>query len=170
MSNPIEIAVDTNVLLDLANGDGLVIDCLETIRKRIKNIRVVVLPTVILELAELADNGDTEQARLLATAALRNIRKWGFLPVNCIPVGHGIVEETGRKLRKNGLIPEDEIHDSFIVAEAGLRGVSILLSSDHHIKDIDQNSLKILLDGCDVSCPLIASPWKIVNEFFLKKD
>jgi hypothetical protein len=52
------------------------------------------------------------------------------------------------------------------VAEAALYGATMLVSSDGHIKDIDQKMLKIELDASDVHCPLIASPWKIVNTFF----
>jgi rRNA-processing protein FCF1 len=92
MSNPIEIAVDTNVLLDLANDDETVIDCFNTIRQRIPNAQTVVLPTVIQELADLADSGETARKRELALKALQSIRgRWAFSPVNCIPVGHGIV-------------------------------------------------------------------------------
>jgi hypothetical protein len=84
----------------------------------------------------------------------------------CIPVGHGLVEQIGRKIRASGLIPEEEIHDSFIVAEAALYGATMLVSSDGHIKGIDQTMLRIELKASDVDCPVIASPWKIVNNFF----
>jgi len=53
-----------------------------------------------------------------------------------------------------------------VIAEAALYGAAILISSDSHIKDIDQQMLMIELGASDVGCPLIASPWKIVNQFF----
>jgi hypothetical protein len=46
----------------------------------------------------------------------------------------------------------------FKSAEAALYEVTILLSSDAHIKDINQQMLKIELSACDVGCPLISSP------------
>jgi len=52
------------------------------------------------------------------------------------------------------------------VAEAALYGATMLISSDSHITDIDLKMLKLELDSSDVDCPLIASPWKIVNTFF----
>jgi predicted nucleic acid-binding protein len=160
------IAVDTNVLFDLAQEVEVVIDCLETIAKRVPHSSIIVLPTVILELRKRAGSGEpAEQA--IATKALSSIlNPWGFVPVNFIPVGHGIVEQIGRKIRDRGLIPDEEINDSFIVAEAALYGATMLISSDSHITDIDQKMLKIELDSSDVDCPLIASPWKIVNTFF----
>ena len=160
------IAVDTNFLFDLVQENEAVVDCLDTIRRRIPNPSIIVLPTVIIELRKWAKSGDAAQ-KAIATKAISSIlTPWRFVPVNCIPVGHGIVEQIGRRIRSKGLIPEEEIHDSFIVAEAALYGATILVSSDGHIKDIDQKMLKIELDSSDVPCPLIASPWKIVNAFF----
>jgi hypothetical protein len=83
-----------------------------------------------------------------------------------VPVGHGIVEQIARKLRERGLLPEAEVNDSYIIAEAGLLGVSILLSSDAHLKDILHTELRLVLDAAEVRTPLIASPWKIVHQFF----
>jgi predicted nucleic-acid-binding protein len=160
------IAVDTNILFDLVQEVEVVIDCLETIAKRIPNSSIIVLPTVILELRKRAKSGDLKEQAIAAKALSNILNPWGFVPVNCIPVGHGIVEQIGRKIRVCGLIPDEEIHDSFIVAEAALYGATMLVSSDAHIKDIDQKILKIELDASDVHCPLIASPWKIVNTFF----
>ena len=161
------VALDTNVLLDLAKADEKVIDCIETIRARVKNAHFVVLPTVVQELMGIADDHERDESEL-AIVALSSILEWGFQPVNCIPVGNGIVEETGRKLRNAGLIPDDQIHDSFIVAEAALADATMLVSNDAHIRDINPTQLKIELDRCDLGCPLIASPRKIVRDFFRK--
>lgn len=170
MPKPTEVALDTCVILNLAGENRLVIECLETLRAKIPNLQIVVLPTVIQELTNIADTGEMGE-RELALKALASIRgSWGFLPVNCIPVGHGIVEQTGRKIRDKQLLPEEEIHDSFVIAEAGLRDVSILLSSDTHIKDIDCQELKLLLDSCDICCPLIASPRKVVAQFSPRRE
>jgi predicted nucleic-acid-binding protein len=170
MPNVRSIAVDTNVLLDLAAEDETVLDCFATIRKRIPACQFVVLPTVIIELTDIAESGIEDDRKLALKAFSNLLNPWKFVPLNYIPVGHGIVEQIGQKLRDKGLIPENEAHDSFIVAEAALCGVTILISSDAHIKDIDASMLKIELDSSDAGCPLIASPWKIVNDFWKKKD
>jgi hypothetical protein len=161
------VAVDTNVLLNFADNVEVVIDCLDTIKSRLQNPKIIVLPTVILELTDISQSERDEHVKSLAATALGSIiDPWHFLPVNFVSVGHGIVEQIGRKIRDKGLIPEDEIHDSFVIAEAALYGVAILISSDSHIKDINQQMLKIELGASDVDCPLIASPWTIVNKFF----
>ena len=167
MPNPPLIAVDTNVLIDLADGDEIVIDCFSTIRRKFPNAPIIVPPTVIAELADIATDGDSESEKESALSALRKIRgEWGFNPINCVPVGHGIVEETARKIRAAGLIPNEEIHDSFIIAESALANVTLLLSSDGHMKDINQPALGELLDRCDVGKLIIFSPAKIVKDFF----
>lgn len=161
------IAIDTNVLIDLAAKDESVLDCLSTIKKRLKNPPVLILPTVIQELAYIADNGDSMAERDLALMALRSmLHPWEFKPVNVVPVGHGIVEETARKIRHKGLIPDEEVNDSLIIAEAALANVTILISSDHHMKGVEHEKLKRILDDCDVETPIITSPKRVVHDFF----
>jgi rRNA-processing protein FCF1 len=167
MPNPPLIAVDTNVLIDLADGNEIVIDCFSTIRRKFPDAPIIIPPTVIGELADIATDGDSESEKESALNALRKIRgEWGFNPINCVPVGHGIVEETARKIRAAGLIPNEEIHDSFVIAESALANVTLLLSSDAHMKDINQPALGELLDRCDVGKLIIFSPAKIVKDFF----
>jgi len=160
------VAVDTNVLVDRAADDELVLDCLDTIRKRLGHTTFVLLPTVIQELAFLADEGHAQHERDLAGDALRNVTRWKFVPVNFIPAGHGVTDRIAARLRARGLLPEEEVNDSLILAEAALAEVTLLVSSDAHIRDIDYTALKIELDACDVSTPLIAAPAKIVKSFF----
>jgi rRNA-processing protein FCF1 len=159
MPNPPLIAVDTNVLIDLADGDETVLDCFSTIRSKFPKAPIIVPPTVIGELTAIAIEGDTASDKKLALKALQSIRnEWGFHPINCVPVGHGIIEETARKIRAAGLVPDEEVHDSFIIAESALANATMLLSSDGHMKDIDQTTLKNVLDGCDVAKLIIFSP------------
>ena len=118
------------------------------------------------ELVLKADHGDTPPDRRLARKVLVNLLTWRVRPVNFIPVGRGIVAEIARKMRRADLIPNDEVNDALIVAEAALVTATLLLSSDAHIKDLDYSRLKLLLEASDVTAPLIASPAKIVREFF----
>jgi hypothetical protein len=108
----------------------------------------------------------TKRESALALKVLQNLLKWGFKPVNVIPVGNGIVEETARKIRAAGLLPDEEINDSYIIAEAALANVNLLLSSDGHLKFIDHVKLKEILDGCDLADTVIFSPAKIVKDFY----
>jgi hypothetical protein len=42
----------------------------------------------------------------------------------------------------------------------------MLLSSDAHLRGINQEALRRLLDGCSVETLIIFSPWKIVKDFY----
>ncbi len=163
MRKPTAVAADTCVLIDLAAGDGAVECCFDLLRG--VQAQVIVLPTVIQELTAIARSNE-HPAQQLALKALQNLRRWGFSPENCAPVGHGIVEEIGRKIRSRGLLPDEEKNDSYVIAEAALRGVTILISNDSHIADINQASLKIILDACDVACPLILRSGSVVRTLF----
>jgi hypothetical protein len=94
--------------------------------------------------------------------------EWKFQPINYVPVGHGIVEQIGLRLRNKGLIPDEEENDSFVLAESALLGAIILISNDRHLKDISFVEMKVVLDGCDVATPLIVSPWNVAK-FFPKR-
>ena len=76
------------------------------------------------------------------------------------------MEEIARKIRSAGLIPEDEIHDSFVIAESALANATLLLSSDAHLKDMDMPALNAILAASDVAKLIIFSPAKIVRDFF----
>jgi len=163
------IAVDTNVLFDLANGEADALDALSIIRKRIPHADIVITSTVIEEMAYAADFGGTQEIRTLATKALTNLQKWGIRPCDFKPVGHGITEKTAERIRQAGLVPEEEINDSFVIAEAALAECRLLISTDSHIADIDQATLSAVLVRCDVPTPSIVSPRKIVRDFFPKR-
>jgi len=162
------IAVDTNVLLDEELHDEDVLDALDTIRQRLKDVDFVVTPTVLHELAFAALEGNPEPKREAATGVLENLLVRGYQPLNLIPSGHGIVEQIGFKLRANSILPDEEENDSFIIAEAALTGATILLSSDRHMLDAQEcGLLHQLLSDCSVDGDslLIAKPREIVRKF-----
>ena len=59
-------------------------------------------------------------------APLSQLREWQLDVLEIVPVGHGIVESIARRLRGAGLLPEEEVHDSLILAEAALLGCAVL--------------------------------------------
>ena len=160
------VAVDSNVPLDLADGNESVLDAVNTIRARLTNVRFVVTPSVFQELVHVAFKDSVAARRELARGALRRLKEWQFDLLEIVPVGHGIVESIARRLRAVGLLPEEEVHDSLILAEAALLGCAVLLTSDSHLRGLDYARLTWELNACDVSVPVIATPREIVNKFF----
>lgn len=151
--------------MDLARGEECVIDAIELIRRRLPGPAFLVLPTVIQELTFISRQGDTVREQGDARDALGSIRRWSFHPINFIPAGHAITDNVASKIRAAGLLPTQEVNDSLLVAEAALAGCTLILSSDRHIRDIDQSRLNQLLSGADVSAVVISSPRKILREF-----
>ena len=160
------IAADTNVLMDLADEVEPVWDAVEVLRRRVRGARLVVLPTVIQELRFIARDGETEDDVQLAFKALQHLTRWGFEPVNFLPVEFGITEQVAARLRRNSLLPETEVNDSFILAEAALLGCGLFVSSDSHFIALDFQHLTLELKASDVSVPAIASPQDIVHKFY----
>jgi len=103
--------------------------------------------------------------RALGRRALRRLTEWQFDLLEIVPVGHGIVERIAQRLRGAGLLPEEEVHDSLILAEAALLGCAVLLTSDSHLRGLDYSRLTWELNACDVSVPVIATPREIVRKF-----
>jgi predicted nucleic acid-binding protein len=162
------VAADTNVLIDYALDDADVIDAISVIRERLGNVRLIVTPTVLHELAWAADNEDDRETREAAVKALGSLREWGFEPLNVVPVGNGIVEQISLRLRMAGILPEEEENDASIVAEAALIGCQILLSSDSHLVEAqDEPDFREILTDFDVEGGIvIARPRTIVQKFF----
>src|SRR5260221_7676178 len=152
------VAVDANVVMDLGEESESVLDALATIRQRLRSPRIILPPTATLELMHIARHGDTAKERDLALKGIAAARRSRIVPVNLMPVGHGIVERVAEKLRSAELLPASEVNDSQLVAESALLGARLLLSSDEHLRGIDFTRLTIELQGFDVTAPVIATP------------
>jgi predicted nucleic acid-binding protein len=163
---PPRVAFDTNVALDFADGREDVVDALATIRRRIKNGTLCVPPTVVLELGHAADFGETSEKRAAARNFLQQHRAWNFRLVHFVPAGEAQVLRIAECLREHALIPDAEVNDSLVLAEAALLGCAMLLTSDEHLRGIDFERLALELQAFDASPPVIATPREIVRKFF----
>ena len=160
------VAVDTNVVMDLGAGCDAVLDALATIRQRLRFARVVIPPTPQQELLHIARWADTAKERNLALAGIQAARHWRIVPVNLMPVGHGIVARIAERLRERNLLPVEEINNSLLVAEAALLEARLLLSSDDHLRGMDFTRLSVELQNFDVIAPVIATPAEVARKFF----
>lgn len=162
------IAVDTNVLLDHTHDDDDVVDAVEAIHGRLDRASLVVTPTVLEELFALYEGGDSAE-RNRAGKALSHMRGWGYEPLNLTAVERGIAEQIGMKLRVKDILPDEEVNDGLVIAEAALLGSAILLTADSHMLDAQSHPLfrKVLresdVDGDDI---IIVTPREIVRKFF----
>lgn len=158
-------AIDTNPLIDWAQGYDDIPACFSLIKKRVPAVSIIVPPTVLHELGHFARTNDKNLGPD-AIKALELIRDEPLLkPINLVPVGHGIVDINAWKLREKKLIDEDEKNDSMILAEVGLLECSVLLTSDSHLTQIDPTVLRDVMKDFDGSVPIIKSPHQILVQF-----
>jgi len=163
----LRLAADTNVLLDLAEEVESVLDTLAVLEGRLPESDIVVVPSVLEELAFLSDSGDSPRIRKTALRAITMLRQPGrFRPLLDLPVPPALVEEVAREVRFRKLLPEEEVHDSLILAETAFAGCGLLLTSDEHLRAIDHEYLTLVLNAFELVPPVIATPGEIVKKFF----
>ena len=164
---PSRLAVDTNVLLDLADEVDDVLDAASVIDDRLADGDKLVTPSVLEELAFLADAGLTPKVRRSAARAVQLLRKeTRFRSILELPFAPEKAEELAAEFRRRRLLPAEEIHDSLILAETVLLDCDILLTSDEHLRSIDPQQMTWILNQRDLTAPVIATPREIVRKFF----
>jgi predicted nucleic acid-binding protein len=164
---PLRLVADTNVLLDLADGIEDILDALAAIDRRLPDAEKLAPPTVLEELAFLADSGQTRRVRESAHQAFRQLQAIPvFRPVLETPFAPERADELAEVFRLHQLLPSGEVNDSLILAETVLLGGSVLLTSDSHLCSIDHEQLTWVLTGQNLSVPVIATPREIVRKFF----
>ncbi len=143
-----QLALDTNILFDLAAGVDVAHDFREIFKRAGYVFRIG--PTVVQELAYCSDTHKDPNQRRLAERALRNALSWEITPFNLQAVGHGLTEEFAKRLIQKRLLPDTEYNDGLILAETSLMEIPILVTSDKHLLDIDETTLGLVFDECDL--------------------
>lgn len=132
------LAADSNLLFDLAEKKFFALTFLEVAKEKYYTLNLP--PTVVQELTFAALHKSGEEQKL-ALQALINLRGWGIIPYDLAAVGHGITEQFARRLHELKLLPEAELNDGLILAETGLAGIPLLVSSNRHLLDIEADEL-----------------------------
>ena len=157
---PKELALDSNLLFDLAAGEDFALSLLEVCQERRLIFRVP--PTVVQELAyKTANIHEEPRKRTLARKALQGMRGWGITPFDLKSVGHGITEEFAKCLIHRQLLPPEEMNDGLILAEVALAGIPALVTSDKHLLNISETDLRAVLDERDLERLEICHPRRL---------
>ena len=139
------LALDANVPLDLASETPGIVDFHAKFLSR--GYELFLTPTALEEIHWLYENGEPDEKEL-ASVALQNILAWEIHPVNLIPVGHALTERFSETLIKRKLLPEGECNDGMILAETSLLEIPALVTSDHHLLNIEESELRVACDDC----------------------
>ena len=167
MLKPQLVAVDTNVLMRLADGHEATVDSWQLLKRRIRPVQFVALPTVMEELASKLSDDSAPAVRAAVEKALRELRpRWHFQPADFNAVQEAITANAVRRLRDSGLLPYEERNDACIIVEAAVLNCVLLVSRDSHLLEIDPDKLNYLLQQLDLPTPVIASPEKLLKKFY----
>ncbi len=155
------LALDTNVLMDLSRGSDWAHDFLEAFRRL--GYELLVPPTVVAELTWLALGDQLEDAANASRALKQLDRPWRLLPFELPSVHEAVAARFANRLIEQGLLPEDETCDGIILAEASLRNVPLLASSDNHLLGIEEFALKLAFAEADLEPVAVASPRRLLK-------
>lgn len=154
------LSLDTNVLFDLADGQDFAHDFRETYQR--KAYTLVVSPTVVAELAFLREHGDAEERRL-SSLALAGLDSWDIQVFPLADVQLDLARRLAATLIDRRLLPDDELNDAFVLAEAAVAGVPLVVSSDKHLLEINLDSLRDACADADLAAVFPASPRRLLR-------
>jgi predicted nucleic acid-binding protein len=107
-------------------------------------------PTVLAELHEQSVNSTTSRKRDLARIVLANILAWDVIPLHLSAVETAIAERLANRFLELRLLPQDECNDALILAEAALAKAPLLVTSDKHFLDMDEDALALAFSDADL--------------------
>jgi len=149
MAAPVKkrLALDTNVVFDLAGDQAVAHDfrevCLEL------GYSLWLPPTVVEELVYFSDRGNPRE-RATALKSLNQLLSWKVFPFQLDDLDRYLAKRFSRLLRDRGLLPDEEDNDGRILGETSAERISMLVTCDGHILDIDREQLGIAFVDCDL--------------------
>ncbi len=141
------LALDTNLLLDLAGEKDFAHEFKEEFSRR--GYALLVPPTVIAELAFSTSRKDAPQ-REIANIALERMHAWQCQPFTLSSTQLAIAIRFATRLMDALLIPETESNDGKIPAQTALAKIPLLVTSDKHLLDVDEDALLLAFNDADL--------------------
>lgn len=154
------LGVDTNVLLALAEER----DYAHDFRERFLAAAYTLLagPTIFQELAHASLNG-TKSERRNAQKAIAQAAAWGIVPFELSSVARAMAERFAERLLVRRLLPPEELNDALILAECSVTAIPLLVTSDRHLLDIEENALLLQCNEADLPLVRAAHPRRLVR-------
>ncbi|MGO9202714.1 MAG: type II toxin-antitoxin system VapC family toxin [Limisphaerales bacterium] len=156
-----QLSLDANIVFDLAGDKDFAHDFREFFQA--KGYALVLPPTAVHELHVIFTDGDSEAERELARTGLTRLKQWGIRPFDLDSAAEAICERFVRGLLRQRLIPEDEFNDGLILAETSLAEIPLLVTSDRHLLDIDENALLLAFNEADLSLVRPVHPRRLLR-------
>ena len=155
-----QLALDTNVLLELADSGEVATDFRETFQA--KGYTLLIPSRVVTELHLIEADAEREDARF-ATITLEKLRAWEIKALDLPEVSQAIARRFAEALIRKRLLPPEEISDGRILGETAVAGIPGLVTFDKHLLDIDEDQLRLALDEADLPSAAIVHPRRLLR-------
>jgi hypothetical protein len=106
-------------------------------------------PTVVAELAFFASMKAAPQ-REIANLALEKMSVWKCQSFTLSSTQLAIAVRFAARLMDSSLIPENEQNDGKILAQTSLSRIPLLVTSDKHLLDVDEDALLLAFNDADL--------------------
>ena len=123
----------------------------------------IITQTFVQELGYGVDHGASAKKRKIAEIALVSLREWGVQPLVLKPVGNGICDVIVDVIAGRKLLPEDERHDAYILIEAGMANVSMLITWHQHLLAASNSALNEVLVSFDLHPVQVTAPKMVLG-------
>jgi hypothetical protein len=142
-----QLALDANLLLDLAEGKDFAHEFREEFQSR--RYELLVPPTAAAELNALSLYGGEPQ-RVFANQALRRLREWKCQLYLLSDTKLAIAEQFGRRLLELRLVPKEEWNDGRLLGETSLAALPLQVTSDKDSLEIGEDALVLAFSDADL--------------------
>jgi len=154
------LALDTNLLFDLAAKKDFAHEFKEEFLAR--GYSLLVPPTVVAELAYFASHKNVPQHDL-ADIALGQLREWKCQPLRLSSTELAIAARFAARLIEASLLPATEQNDGKILGQASLSKIPLLVTSDKHLLDMDEDALLLAFNDADLTPVHPAHPRRLLR-------
>lgn len=154
------LSLDTNVLLEMAAEREVALEFHETFQAM--GYELVIAPRVVAELRWLEIHGSMPESQL-AALALSKLSDGNIKPFDLSGVSLTVARQFAETLIRKQLLPDSELGDGRILGETAVAGVSVLVTFDKHLLDLDDNELRLALDEADLTMVNIAHPGRLLR-------
>ena len=149
MAQKKQLSLDTNLVFDLAENKDFAHDFREVFQR--KGYALVLPPTAAQELHFIFTHDACAAQRELARTGLTHLLQWGIRPFDLDSTAEAIGGQFVRGLFQHRLLPDDEMNDGLILAETSLAGIPLLVTSDKHLLDLDEDALRLAFNEADLA-------------------
>lgn len=156
-----QLSLDANLLFDLAEEQDFAHDFLEEFQGR--GYRLLLPPTARHELHTIFTEGASPADRELARIALVHLRQWKIQPFDLDSAAEAIAKRFAQDLLDRRLLPEEEFNDGLILAESSIVEIPLLVTSDKHLVDIDEDTLLLALHEADLPAIRPVHPKRLIR-------